>query len=201
MTLMRTSPVNFDLSSTKLIQLKKNGVSETLIQAMIQQQAVASGALALREEDLFNADDEAFFQICAALEWPETKRKDNKRSENSEKSKPIFFGSRSGSQSQSRRAAAGRRSRNGQQRSHRLRDRSHYQTADRKQANQSLNARAAPQQSKALSKWSKPVFRRHDSAQDRTHASRIRPLRQSRRRIKEKSRQRKSYQSDASGDG
>ena len=75
LTLLRTSPVNFDLAPTKLIQLKKNGVNETVIQAMIQQQSVASGAFSLRDDEFFNADDDAFFKSAPRLELPEMKER------------------------------------------------------------------------------------------------------------------------------
>lgn len=102
LTLMRTSPVSFDLSSTKLIQLKKNGVSETIIQAMIQQQSVAAEAFALRDDDFFRADDDAFFKSAPRLELPEMKRKESKRNDTDDEKQTDIFGSRSGSQSQSR---------------------------------------------------------------------------------------------------
>lgn len=102
LTLLRTSPVNFDLSAAKLIQLKKNGVNETVIQAMIQQQALASGAYSLRDEDFFNADDEAFFKSSPRLDLPEMKRSDSKRKDTEAEKQTDIFGSRSGTQSQSR---------------------------------------------------------------------------------------------------
>lgn len=102
LTLLRTSPVNFDLSAAKLIQLKKNGVNETVIQAMIQQQALTSGAYSLRDEDFFNADDEAFFKSSPRLELPEMKRSETKRKDADAEKQTDIFGSRSGNQSQSR---------------------------------------------------------------------------------------------------
>lgn len=102
LTLMRTSPVNFDLSPSKLIQLKKSGVNETIIQAMIQQQSVAAGAFSLRDEEFFNADDEAFFKSSPRLELPEMKRKENRRNDTDDERQTDIFGSRSGGQSQSR---------------------------------------------------------------------------------------------------
>jgi hypothetical protein len=101
LTLLRTSPVAFDLSASKLIQLKKNGVNETVIQAMIQQQTVASGASSLRDDEFFNADDEAFFNSVPRLELPEMKRKPAPNRSDSTQQSDIF-GSRSGNQSQTR---------------------------------------------------------------------------------------------------
>ena len=98
-TLMRTSPVNFDLSATKLIQLKKNGVNEAVIQAMIQRQALQTGeAFSLRDDEFFTADDEAFFKAQPRLELPELRQ-----SKPNDSSKDLdIFGSRSGGQSQTR---------------------------------------------------------------------------------------------------
>jgi hypothetical protein len=99
-TLMRTSPVTFDLTASKLIQLKKNGVNEAVIQAMIQRQAMSSNttdAFTLRDDEFFNADDNAFFNSPQRLELPELKRKDSSVSKEAD-----IFGSRSGGQSQSR---------------------------------------------------------------------------------------------------
>ncbi len=95
--LMRTSPVTFDLTAPKLIQLKRNGVNEAVIQAMIQRQSVAADAFTMRDDEFFNADDEAFFNSPQRLELPELKRKDSGASKDTD-----IFGSRSGGQSQSR---------------------------------------------------------------------------------------------------
>lgn len=98
--LMRTSPVTFDLTAPKLIQLKKNGVNEAVIQAMIQRQALHSNtadAFTLRDDEFFNADDNAFFNSPQRIELPELKRKDSGASKDTD-----IFGSRSGGQSQSR---------------------------------------------------------------------------------------------------
>ena len=103
--LMRTSPVTFDLTAAKLIQLKKNGVNEAVIQAMIQRQAMqpgASDAFTLRDDEFFNADDNAFFNAPQRLELPQLKRKDSNASKDAD-----IFGSRSGGQSQSRSSRGG----------------------------------------------------------------------------------------------
>ena len=107
LTLLRTSPVNFDLSSPKLIQLKKNGVNENVIQAMIQQQSLASGAFSLRDEDFFNADDDTFFKSAPRLELPELKRPETKRDDLDTEKQTDIFGSRSGNQSQTRSSRGG----------------------------------------------------------------------------------------------
>jgi hypothetical protein len=98
-TLMRTSPVNFDLSANKLIHLKKNGVNEDVIQAMIQRQALQTGeAFSLRDDEFFTADDDTFFKSQPRLELPELKSsKPDDRAKDAD-----IFGSRSGGQSQTR---------------------------------------------------------------------------------------------------
>lgn len=98
--LMRTSQVTFDLTAPKLIQLKKNGVNEDVIQAMIQRQAMqpsTSEMFTLRDDEFFNADDNAFFNKPQRLELPNLKQKDSDGSKDTD-----IFGSRSGGQSQSR---------------------------------------------------------------------------------------------------
>ncbi|MBS1809635.1 MAG: hypothetical protein JST84_15855 [Acidobacteria bacterium] len=102
LTLLRTSPVNFDLSPQKLIQLKKNGVNENVIQAMIQQQALASGSFSLRDDEFFNADDDAFFKSSPRLNLPEIKRPQTKQNDDDAEKQTDIFGSRSGNQSQTR---------------------------------------------------------------------------------------------------
>lgn len=100
LALLRTSPVAFDLTAPKLIQLKKNGVNETVIQAMIQRQAVATDSLSLRDDEFFKADDEAFFNSPQRLPLPDFKRPNAKDSGTAQDT--DIFGSRSGGQSQSR---------------------------------------------------------------------------------------------------
>jgi hypothetical protein len=98
-TLMRTAPVNFDLSANKLIQLKRNGVNEDVIQAMIHRQALQTGAaFSLRDDEFFTADDEAFFKAQPRLELPELRPSTPKDMAQD----TDIFGSRSGAQSQTR---------------------------------------------------------------------------------------------------
>jgi hypothetical protein len=109
LSLLRTSPVAFDLTTPKLIQLKKNGVNETIIQAMIQRQSLAGEAFSLRDDEFFNADDEAFFKSSPRLELPEMKRNERRNDANKE---TDIFGSHSGNQSrtQSRGGVSGEHS-------------------------------------------------------------------------------------------
>ncbi len=103
LALIRSSVVNFDLSAQKLILLKKNGVNENVIQTMIERQNASNNAASLRDDDFFNADDEAFFKNSPKLSLPELSRKnaDGNSANNSTKETDIF-GSRSGSKSGSR---------------------------------------------------------------------------------------------------
>jgi hypothetical protein len=66
-SLIRTSPVSFDITTAKLVVLKKNNVSEKIITAMIERQtlnvgAPATGGLALNDDEFFRQDDEEFFR-------------------------------------------------------------------------------------------------------------------------------------------
>lgn len=102
-TLMRTSRVNFDLTPNKLIQLKKSGVNEDVIQAMIQRQRMQTGigdSFSLRDDEFFSADDEAFFKSAPSLSLPEMKRP--KQTDPGNSKETDIFGSRSGGQSQTR---------------------------------------------------------------------------------------------------
>src|SRR2546430_1143440 len=63
-SLIRTSPVAFDISTAKLIELKKRGVSEHIVMAMIERQSYTSNAQSLAmlgDDDFFSKDNEAFF--------------------------------------------------------------------------------------------------------------------------------------------
>ncbi|HEX4949689.1 MAG TPA: hypothetical protein VFZ34_23640 [Blastocatellia bacterium] len=100
LALLRTSPVAFDLSAPKLIHLKRNGVNETVIQAMIQRQAIASDTFSLRDEEFFKADDDEFFNSPQRLPLPDFKRPTDKGKDSG--AETDIFGSRSGGQSQTR---------------------------------------------------------------------------------------------------
>ena len=102
LSLMRTSPVSFDLSAPKLIQLKKSGVNENLIQAMIERQT-SNGILAtLSDEEFFGKkDDDDFFKKNPKFSMPDREPHEIAKD-------PDLFGSRSGGQSQTRRSGGGR---------------------------------------------------------------------------------------------
>jgi hypothetical protein len=105
-SLIRSSPTAFDLSTVKLIELKKSGVSERIVLEMIERQAyvsTAQGLASLRDDEFFKADDEAFFNSAPLRIEPRDKRTnkqgdkpDDKQAKENESS---VFGSRSGSKS------------------------------------------------------------------------------------------------------
>lgn len=107
LALIRSSIVNFDLSAQKLILLKKNGVNENVIQAMIERQNL-NNAASLRDDEFFNADDEAFFKKSPKLSLPELSRKDSGGNASSDTAKEAdIFGSKSGSKSGTRTRGGG----------------------------------------------------------------------------------------------
>ena len=99
-SLIRTSPVAFDISTAKLIELKKRGVSEHIVMAMIERQSYTSNAQSLAmlgDDDFFSKDDEAFFNSDPTRTLPSAnKRPDDKAAKENE---ADIFGSRSGSRS------------------------------------------------------------------------------------------------------
>ncbi len=107
LSLMRTSPVSFDLTAPKLIQLKKSGVNENIIQAMIERQT-ANGVIAtLSDEDFFNKkDDDDFFKKNPKFSMPDREPHEIAKD-------PDLFGSRSGGQSNTRRSGGGREEQSG----------------------------------------------------------------------------------------
>ncbi len=107
LSLMRTSPVSFDLSAPKLIQLKKSGVNENLIQAMIERQSAAGVIASLSDEDFFNKkDDDDFFKKSPKFSMPD--REPHEIAKDGD-----LFGSKSGGQSNARRSGGGREEQSG----------------------------------------------------------------------------------------
>ncbi len=107
-SLIRTSPVSFDITTAKLVTLKKNKVSEKVITAMIERQNFGSlnvGA-SLAEDEFFRQDDDAFFRGVNPNQ-PNSGAPGQKDAPTqtdprvAEPENPIF-GSRSGGKSQSR---------------------------------------------------------------------------------------------------
>lgn len=69
LSLIRTSPVSFDITTNKLVQLKKNGVNEKIITAMIERQTTLMGMsggagdyASLGDDEFFRQGDEEFFK-------------------------------------------------------------------------------------------------------------------------------------------
>jgi hypothetical protein len=102
--LIRTSPTAFDISTTKLIELKRSGVSEKIISEMIERQTLAAGmqsAASLRDDEFFTADDEAFFNSGSSRLGPLNDKR-AKNSEPKQSNETSIFGSNSGSQGRTR---------------------------------------------------------------------------------------------------
>ncbi len=110
--LIRTSPVSFDITTAKLVTLKRNKVSEKVITAMIERQnfgGLNAGA-SLADDEFFRQDDDAFFRgvnpnqpnsgVPGQKDAP-TQTDPRTDSRVDEPENPIF-GSRSGGKSQSR---------------------------------------------------------------------------------------------------
>ncbi|MGE0130952.1 MAG: hypothetical protein AB7U82_22975 [Blastocatellales bacterium] len=98
-TLIRTSDTAFDISTTRLVELKKRGVNERVISEMIERTnygAAAQRLTTLRDDEFFAKDDEAFFKGPIFRELPTDKEAKRKEDE------AMIFGSQSGSGSRSR---------------------------------------------------------------------------------------------------
>lgn len=98
-TLIRTSRTNFDISTAKLVELKKRSVSERVISEMIEttnRGEVAQRLSSLRDDEFFAKDDDAFFNGPIFKEVP-TEKEARKREEEA-----TIFGSQSGGGSKTR---------------------------------------------------------------------------------------------------
>jgi hypothetical protein len=84
---IRTRPAKFDLSPERLIELKKNGVSERVILAMLERDGASQIAGAQLERD---PDDEAFFD---GLDGPRHKPDANAQANQSKSNETDIFGS------------------------------------------------------------------------------------------------------------
>ncbi|MFN0121022.1 MAG: hypothetical protein ACKV2V_11020, partial [Blastocatellia bacterium] len=106
--LIRNSPIAFDLSVARLVELKRNKVSERIISEMIERQNIANGLQAmgsLRDDEFFREDDEAFFNGRRRAQAEPRAQNGAPAREN----ETSIFGSSSGSQSRTQsRAGAGR---------------------------------------------------------------------------------------------
>lgn len=95
-TLIRTSQTSFDISTPKLVELKKRGVSERVISEMIEitnRGEMAQSLSTLRDDEFFAKDDDAFFNGPIFKQVPTEKQA--KRMED----EAMIFGSQSGGRS------------------------------------------------------------------------------------------------------
>ena len=98
-TLIRTSETAFDISTAKLLELKKRGVNERIISEMIERTnygLAAQRLTTLRDDEFFAKDDDAFFNGPVFKELP-TEKEAKKREDEA-----MIFGSQSGSGSKTR---------------------------------------------------------------------------------------------------
>jgi hypothetical protein len=94
-TIIRSSETAFDVSTPKLVTLKKNGVSEKIITEMVER-ARAGEAMRrmtrLSDDDFFSKDDEAFFNGSSIFKELPSEKEARKREGDA-----MVFGSKSGS--------------------------------------------------------------------------------------------------------
>src|SRR5436190_23218375 len=97
-TLIRTSRTRFDVSTLKLVELKKRSVSERVISEMIEitnRGEIAQRLSTLRDDEFFAKDDDAFFNGPIFKQLPSEKQAKKMEDE------AMIFGSQSGSGSKS----------------------------------------------------------------------------------------------------
>ncbi|MGH9766801.1 MAG: hypothetical protein ACREAB_05135 [Blastocatellia bacterium] len=97
--LIRNSDTAFDISTPKLVELKKRGVNEKVINEMVERtsyRVAAQRLTSLRDDEFFAKDDEAFFNGPIFKELP-TEKEAKKREDEA-----MIFGSQSGSGSRNR---------------------------------------------------------------------------------------------------
>ncbi len=104
LSLIRTSPVSFDITTNKLVQLKKNGVNEKIITAMIERQTSLMGMsggvgdyASLGDDEFFRQGDEEFFKRSGPQSRATPNNGNNSGGSDNEMG---VFGSRSGGRSQ-----------------------------------------------------------------------------------------------------
>ena len=98
-TLIRTSETAFDISTLKLVELKKRGVNEKIISEMIEitnRGEAMKRLTTLRDDEFFAKDDDAFFNGPIFKELPTEKEAKRREDE------AMIFGSQSGSGSRAR---------------------------------------------------------------------------------------------------
>src|SRR5215471_2600961 len=97
--LIRNSETAFDISTHKLVELKKRGVNEKVINEMVERtnyRVAAQRLNSLRDDEFFSKDDEAFFNAPIFKEVPTEKEAKRREDE------AMIFGSQSGSGSRNR---------------------------------------------------------------------------------------------------
>jgi hypothetical protein len=97
--LIRNSETAFDISTYKLVELKKRGVNEKVINEMVERtnyRTAAQRLTSLRDDEFFSKDDEAFFNGPIFKEVPTEKEAKRREDE------AMIFGSQSGSGSRNR---------------------------------------------------------------------------------------------------
>lgn len=106
-TLIRSSETQFDISTPKLVELKRRGVSERIISEMIER-ANSGEAIrrltTLRDDEFFSKDDDAFFNGSQIFKELPSEKEARKREEEARKREQdtMIFGSKSGSRSKTR---------------------------------------------------------------------------------------------------
>ncbi len=96
-TLIRTSQTAFDISTMKLVELKKRGVSERIISEMIERTNSGDAIrrlTTLRNDEFFSKDDEAFFRGSDIFKELPSEKQARKQEEDA-----MIFGSQSGGRS------------------------------------------------------------------------------------------------------
>ncbi len=94
-TLIRTSETAFDISTIKLVELKKRNVSERIISEMIERTNTGEAIRrlsSLRDDEFFSKDDEAFFGGSPIFKELPSEKEAKKREDEA-----MIFGSQSGS--------------------------------------------------------------------------------------------------------
>ena len=98
-TLIRTSETSFDISTPKLVELKKRGVNERIISEMIERTnagEMVKRLTTLGNDDFFSKADEEFFKGSSIYKEVPTEKDARQREEEAR-----IFGSQSGSGSRS----------------------------------------------------------------------------------------------------
>lgn len=99
-TLIRTSETAFDISTPRLVELKKRNVSEKVISEMIERTNTGEAMrrlTTLRDDEFFSKDDEAFFGGSPVFKELPSEKEARKKEEEA-----MIFGSKSGSRSKAR---------------------------------------------------------------------------------------------------